>query len=84
MGILKLLVLISNLVVLVSSSAQLFKKAHIQEIHSYYIQEVNSIMLEVLSDPQNVRIETEEVYKILEEQRSESSWRSYFTTLILP
>ena len=41
-------------------------------------------MLEVLSDPQNVRIETEEVYKILEEQRSESSWWSYFTTLILP
>ena len=37
MGILKLLVLISNLVVLVSSSAQPFKKADIQEIHSYYI-----------------------------------------------
>ena len=65
MGILKLLVLISNLDVLVSSSAQLFKKAHIQEIHSYYIQEVNSIMLEVHSDTQEVHSDTGEVHKIM-------------------
>ena len=65
MGILKLLVLISNLVVLVSSSAQPFKKADTQEIHSYYIQEVNSIMLEVHSDPQEVHSDTGEVHKIM-------------------
>ena len=83
MGILKLLVLISNLDVLVSSSAQLFKKAHIQEIHSYYIQEVNSIMLEVHSDTQEKSSETEEAHKIMQEEHDEPSWRSYFTTLVL-
>ena len=82
MGILKLLVLISNLVVLVSSSAQPFKKADTQEIHSYYIQEVNSIMLEVHSDTQEKSSETEEAHKIMQEEQDEPSWRSYFTTLV--